>query len=408
MLNRYFCGYSLIFCLILGLNIYVSSEVATVVALSFVIYAMASSGVGIDRSAAKVIYPFILLEAVGLCLSFGNSFDYITKDAWYNAKIVLYIQLGYIIGCCVKNINSIFLGVIGYSVVIVSVYLYNLLLMGGLSDYSSAYDAGRIEIMVAMSLPLLICRDLGLKGAVKNFIAVLLFIGIVFSYSRTLIGCTLVLVFALVGAFSSWSKVIKLVAGAIVFALVVVLVRQMIFFDAVSVESEGFLGKVFNSFSEVAFVDQSDYESIMKNWRGFEAFNANEKFWSNSLFSQFFGNGFGSTVDLGIDIEFEDRVNMRYISHLHNGYYYVVLKFGLFGLLVYLLAISNIIKEFSFDGLISECVFLKNFAIGLALVFIYTTLVITGVYNKSSLDPYVIVLGVMFGWRVRFMDLIHA
>lgn len=408
MERKMFCGYSAIFFIVIGLNVYVSSELASVAALAFVLYAMSSTGFGVDRSAAKIIYPFLLLEFIGICLSFGNSADYVFKDAWYNAKIILYIQFGYILGCCIRSINAVFLTLVLHSAAIVCTYLYNLFIAGGFSDYNSAYEAGRIEILVALGLSLLIYRDLGFNKMARYFLILLLTTGIIFSYSRTLIGCALILMVALLGIFSSWDKVVRLVGGLLIVTMLLILVRQIVMFDGVAIEGDGFIGKVVNSFSEVAFVDQSDYESIMKNWRGFEAFNANEKFLSNSLFAQMFGNGFGATVDLGMDIEFEDRANMRYIPHLHNGYYYVVLKFGLCGLFAYLLFIKNIVKEFSLVDFDLECIFIKNLAYGIALVILYTTLVITGVYNKSLLDPYVILLGVMFGWRVRFKGWMDA
>ena len=83
---------------------------------------------------------------------------------------------------------------------------------------------------------------------------------------------------------------------------------------------------------------------------------------------------------------------MKYISRLHNGYVFVLYKTGIFGLLLLLLfLIALYLNVYRFDTNLSNQLFVNRLISSIGLFYLFTTLIISGIYIPR--DAIIFVLG---------------
>jgi hypothetical protein len=136
-------------------------------------------------------------------------------------------------------------------------------------------------------------------------------------------------------------------------------------------------------------LNTKNHAYLWDHWRAYEAKIAITQINSNS--NWFIGKGLGSLVDLKFVAPLGD--GMRYIPTLHNGYVTILYKSGLVGLLFYLCILLSLylfcyIKHVSIKSTIAN-----NLISGLAIHFLFTTLIVTGMFN--IMEPYTFILGML-------------
>src|SRR5690606_25260152 len=104
------------------------------------------------------------------------------------------------------------------------------------------------------------------------------------------------------------------------------------------------------------------------------------------------GKGFGALVDLQFYAPVGGEKGLRYIPHTHNGYIYVFFKTGTIGLILYLFVLFNLYKQVYIKPKSNNHIILLRLISGLALYFIFTSLIITGIYNLQ--DVSILLLGI--------------
>lgn len=135
-------------------------------------------------------------------------------------------------------------------------------------------------------------------------------------------------------------------------------------------------------------IDRDNHKDLWDHWRGYEAKRAFALMEDNPS-SFIYGCGYGSLVNLKFWAPLSnDAKGMKYISELHNGYAFILYKTGIAGILIYLTFLFLLYKRI-YDYRDSSTVFIS--AIG--LVFLFTTLTITGIYNTK--DVIIFILGAM-------------
>ena len=109
------------------------------------------------------------------------------------------------------------------------------------------------------------------------------------------------------------------------------------------------LEKVLNSFSEVdASQSISSVGEAMNNWRAYEIQAAQAQWESSGVFTQIFGSGFGKGVEIQyIPYSWAGVVENNEIPLLHNGFYTMLIKVGVLGLVALLwLFVGNYLKGY--------------------------------------------------------------
>lgn len=321
------------------------------------------------------------------------------KDVWYLLKSVICILCGYLIVVRVRN-PKILIGYFIWSCFFICiVYLFRFFTVSDEVAMDAAYSAGLFPSFCCVGLALAI-KGRGVYGfessrLVRYMVIAVMVTALVFSFSRTLQGVFVIFLFALFGFFDSLKRLaicvglLALLGGVLSYAL-----------PEYNANDPGFLGKIKNSFTEVSFVQSYSDQEIATNWRGFEASKAQNQFESVSTLEKVFGQGLGATVDLGFYVYMGEGLTYRYLPILHNGYYHILTKYGVLGLLLYALFVMNLVSARSFFILgvpdIQDSTVARRLIIGLGVTLVFTTLTITGALNKVALDGLLFLMGAVY------------
>jgi hypothetical protein len=149
------------------------------------------------------------------------------------------------------------------------------------------------------------------------------------------------------------------------------------------------------SFTEISSNnDWSNTTNIVYNWRGFEINCAKIIFLMGNITEKIVGYGFGKGIYVGEYAYLVMPGSDGSIPVLHNGYYTMLIKNGIVGVILYLL--------FYFVNIKTAIVSIKNklniyesrVSIGILLSLMVTTYFVTGIVSKYS-D---VVMCILFGY----------
>lgn len=353
-------------------------------------------GASIDKSASYVLSPVIGMVLLGIMFSLNNERYDAFKDIWYAGKVIVCFLLGSHIAKKITDLNLFFNVFVWMSLLFALTYWVRFFTVADEITIDLISGSGGLPVISAIAVPLLIFRNRGFvfKGIpfFKLLIVATVMAAFALSFSRTSIGCLFLLICAGAGLFNNMKKF----SGYLLLVVVLVLVIAP-FLPVYDAHEKTFLGKVQNSFSEISFTDDSDMSKAIANWRGFEAGCAYLEFINTSLPQKIFGRGWGATVDLGQEVQMSEDMSYQYLPILHNGYMHILTKYGVLGVLLYFVFLWRVTigsrkylinnNNLTYAWLIS----------GLGLVLAYTSLVITGIFNKGGLDATLVLLGLFFG-----------
>lgn len=152
-----------------------------------------------------------------------------------------------------------------------------------------------------------------------------------------------------------------------------------------------FVNKFSQSFTEISSkVSEWNEISINNNWRGYEVYRTKLLFNESNTYELLFGFGFGKRVDLNIEIYLGSE-KFTNIPVLHNGYYYIVLKCGVVGLILYIIFLLYIMFS-KYKYVINDNFDYKLLStIGISVIL--TTYVVTGIYNRGSIFIFCLIIG---------------
>jgi len=135
-------------------------------------------------------------------------------------------------------------------------------------------------------------------------------------------------------------------------------------------------------------------EDIQNQWRGYEAYQGIVKFESGNSLQKMFGYGFGTLVDLHLTIKLANA-DYEQIPVLHNGYVFLLVKSGIFGLLLYLLFLYKLgflkINYTYAEDL--ELFYFYQLLSALSIVSLFYTFANTGLFN-----PFNATVPIIFGF----------
>ena len=392
---RYSFLYSCLLSTIFIISYYCSHELATILYFG-IIFLILLLNKKIDLKIIKHITPLLILFFMGLCIGilkgkFGV--EYFFKDMYYLLKPIICILCGYYLMCSIKNYNTLILTTLYTSTLLSSIRLFQLFFAylsdsigSELYNFRIFYGSGSILIVVGISLVHLLYKH-KIKLLSNKYLFLLFvinFSAIMISFSRTYMVCMFIS-FIVIGEYY---KVLKL-KNIIYLIYLLLLAVAFLLVNTYLFESTIFQEKIAKTFDELLVNRYNDIVTINTLWRGYESFIGVQDFLSSSFFNKIFGNGYGHEIDLKLNMPLGDS-QYRFISYTHNGYVYVLIKHGLLGICLYLYWFYSIMKK-SFLVINSNVNIdlLKSLSIQLIIV----TFVITGIFNKDILLPYLLLLG---------------
>jgi hypothetical protein len=127
----------------------------------------------------------------------------------------------------------------------------------------------------------------------------------------------------------------------LIMRLSLILILILFFLISLSADSESytFAGKMMRSFQEII---PNENQNMHANWRAVESAVALNAFLNGSFFEIVFGKGLGYRLSLGFDMTLAN-IDFDSIPILHNGYLYILLKYGVFGLVLWYKFLSSLV-----------------------------------------------------------------
>lgn len=337
--------------------------------------------------------PVFLIFLCGILYIYNNNSYEIFKDAFYLWKLPMCALLGLIIGRGFNH-DRLMSFYINCCFVFGILFLTRYALVGAddTDEFARIHDSGGAPLFTCLALGLLIRTSADKRPSLRipvNFLVVItvLLVMTALSMSRTYIVCTAI------GVFVFADLKYKIVALALGGALALALILQLA--STIDPQQSYFLFKFVNSFQEIAFVGGYDKSDVITNWRGFEATMAWDQFLSVSLGQQLFGQGLGANVNLGDVYYLNPDAIFSEVPILHNGYFHILTKYGVIGIVMYFLFLYNLFGPALFsrgrEGLLR-----RKTTFSFVIIVIFTTGVVTGLFNKSLLDSlFVFVVAVV-------------
>jgi hypothetical protein len=391
--------------LVLILPCFVPAEI-----LSVLLLLLSFLWLGFFRRGIKRLFflvsPLLLLIAIGFIGAYKHPAYDVLRDVWYVGKAIPAIALGYLLIENIETFGSICRVIINAAVAASLIHLGELFFhFGSGMSFFEMRNKEEIRgfIMTVIGLAILVTFRREKMNLAKDLIfyyvaTFLCAFSLIASLSRTLIISFITMIIVLRG----WHKLsTKNMARALSLGVVALAALSIGLAYSGANNQKSIATKFANSYDELEIQDYESQQDISLHWRGFETYRALQEYMSGDILEKIFGKGLGATIDLGL-FKNLGGIKMRYIPVLHNGYMYVLVKFGVVGIIIYFYFLLKIIliKHRSRYSGIQDTSDTERFISGLGWVFLFTTLVIAGVFNKSTLTSALILVGGL----VSFMD----
>lgn len=397
--------YASIFVIVISLQLYLPSFRANVfiqiaaLGLFFLFEKMSFS-----NNFLKTIAPVILLIFVGLLgiqIQNYHAID-IIKDIFHFVKPLLGISIGYFFYKKINNVKEFIRTIVLIGFVSAIIHFCIILFFSRIGTLSDLREFGKDNYLELFALFFLGYykkfqkESLFLRKANYNIILYSLLVSNILYFSRTMIVVAILLWISIHGYTKITKASIKIVGMLAVLVLCFYVYLFSVKIDRDKSEMSSFLYKIKIAPSEIfkTKVDRENHKDLWDHWRGYEAKRAFTLMQKNPS-SFIYGCGYGSLVNLRFWAPLSnDSKGMKYISELHNGYAFVLYKTGIIGICIYLtflyLLYYRIYDYQDFGTVVIS-------AIG--LIFLFTTLTITGIYNTK--DVIVFILGAMLFFQKK-------
>lgn len=390
--------------IILGcLQPFVTTEMMSLLGIAYFIYLLIHSKGKIKVGNSKLLVIIAIIFLIGVLMGIRNigTRNYI-RDIYYFANPVIFILIGLNLSNTKQDFNkllktivyiSLFLSLYGvFSVCISSIrgnFLFNF------RTYFEYAIWGNV-----ISIGILLAQDgVSNEGIYKkkNILLMFFIFTVILGMSRTVwIESVIVIVMLLFSDKQKFKVLLKTIFISIFVLFMLILIIRFIPQENVN----KIKNKISNSFTEVSSKNTWDANEVQQNWRGYEIYNAKNQFGNYNVINQIFGSGFGTGIYVG---NYTSLVHQsgEYIYVIHNGFYNILIKDGIVGVILYNL--------FFIELCIISCKIYKNtkskedlliFSISICL-YIYTYLV-KGIFADFLQINALILIG---GWmRYRRKD----
>lgn len=340
----------------------------------------------------KVTAPFLLIAVIGLWGILEHQYYDVFKDVWYVLNPVVMVFFGFLLASRFKSTETFFSAIIIAGFIISIFHISKFLLDPSLITLSATEirriaGNGSTVTLIALALILINMRyksQLLFQNKFCNlFIAMVIVLSIILSFSRTTYLSIVVIIFLVLG----WEffKKGRNFAVIVVFASVSLLLI-LYFMPEVSIRGTGFFEKLVYSLNELRPGDYTSVYQINNNWRGFESYQAYQQFLNGSWLEVLFGQGFGQNVDLQLYMKLGDDY-VRFVSVLHNGYLFALIKTGVVGLFLYLTFLILFLRQVLFKArMIDLDPILSILATFIVVKVLVDTYIVSGLYNKGSFE----------------------
>lgn len=355
-----------------------------------------------SKTLLKTIAPLLLILFIASLSSFFYPTEFYAslKDFFYLLKPILFIVLGYLLLSKIRDKSFLYKIIIYAGVCFALLHLYEVFyyLNAHPFNISNIRRAGGRDNSIELFALLLLLTNrkkehFSIRIHLFWILNILLFVSFICYFSRTMV----VVFFLLLLAIKGYTKLNK---NTVIYMSVFISVIALFYAYLYSVDLqrggkglEGFFYKMKIAPTEIFGTDINveNKAELWDHWRAYEAIKAFEQLSDEPyMLGWAFGKGLGSLVNLGFVAPLSNP-DTQFIPILHNGYAYIIFKTGLLGCIFYLFFLSNLYLTCYTENHNAKIRFINNTISGIAIYFAFTTLIITGIYNKN--DIVMVILG---------------
>lgn len=370
----------------------------------------------ISTNELMLLLPLVLILLIGIISSlFHNGLSdhgkayLLGKDIWYYMKPLAFLLAGFFLFRMDVGKKEFFHLVL-YITLLISVHhiIKVIVFVAGADPASLVLDRLRYKtgpgnlleaFSLAYSIVLLRKSEVRQNLAFPIWMFILIFsVSIILSFSRTIVLAFLVSLLAMQNFFSLRVRIF--VRTVIIISILIIAADLTLHYLHKVSDKDSVLyaltGKYLNSINEITYEKSNPTNrEINENWRGLETKITKAEIRKGTFLEKVFGFGFGKTVF----VEYKGLLGIDdpNIPKFHNGFIELLLKTGYLGLFFYLLFffVAFWIADYNYPSSESE----KLLKAILVTSFV-CTLVITGLYNKSALDPSCLIAGYLLGFSL--------
>lgn len=401
--------YTYLFVIVLFLQLYLPSFRLNIFIQVFVffIYLLLEKPVFSVRFI-KFIFPLITLMLVGFIGTMIHKFSLVDvlKDIFHFLKPIIGLSIGFLFFTKIGDFKRFIKIIVIAGFISAIIHFIVLLLTGGFStgSLSGIREFSKDNFLELFALFFLIyykkfCQDQLFKF--KSNHQIILFIILasnILYFSRTMMVVAAILFFSMHGYTYITKKSIKYIALAILGIAVFYTYLYSVKIERNKPGLEAFLYKIKIAPSELfkTKIDRDNHKELWDHWRGYESKRALDLM-ADYPSSYIFGTGHGSLVNLKFKAPLAANDGMRYISELHNGYTYVLYKTGFIGLFILLFFLFGLYRKIYKYHRKND--FGLNYISAIGVIYLFTTLTITGVYNGR--DVIIFILGALLCFHFK-------
>lgn len=397
--------YAFLFAIIIFAQLYVESFRFNIVIqiLALCIYFFLEKPI-LPKSLLKTLLPFVIIFVIGFIGFFFHEYLVfnLIKDIFHFLKPILGLSIGYLFFSKINNFPEFVKTIVFVGLFSAVLHLLVLIISGNLFSgsiptirmYSKDNFLELFAIFFLFFYKKFEGNSLFEKKITQRLILIILLISCVLYFSRTMIIVSAILFASIKGYTLLTIKAIQRISVFIGAVIVLYIYLYSIKIDRNAEGLENFLFKIKNAPEElfVTKIDRTNHKDLWDHWRGYEVKCAFDLMQTQPT-SYIIGTGHGSLVNLRFKAPLtggqRENDGLKFISELHNGYVYIFYKTGIIGLtiaLAFLFFIYNFINKH-----VVKKRFIAVFISAIGLIFLFTTLTITGIYN--SRDIIIFILG---------------
>lgn len=352
----------------------------------------------ITKLFLKVITILLLLVSLGFVGSLINHYELkdIVKDIIFFTKPLIALSLAYLIAYLINDKNYFIRLIIYLGVICAIIHLFIVIFLVEHSSVHSIRDYTKDNFIELFSLFFLFTySNIFNKSFTQNkkiyiLLVALISISCFFYFSRMMMIIAGILTLSYFG-FTKFNKLNIAILSSIILSIFgFYALLHTININRNGEGFEAFLYKIKIAPQEVykKKIKVEDHKDIWDHWRGYEA-QRSFALMKNNPSSYVIGNGFGSLINLKMYAPLTaDKKGIKYISHTHNGYTFIFYKLGTIGLLIYFYLLFKLYLIGQNKNNI-----IANFIAAIAIIYLLTSLTITGLYNTS--ENIIYILGVL-------------
>lgn len=396
--------YTILFVIVIFLQLYLPSFKANlfiqigVVALYFFIEKVTVSIFFLIKTIPVIV--LLILGFVGTLIHNYLIYD-ILKDIFHFLKPLLGLFIGYLFYKKIDNLSYFIKTIVLCGFFSAMIHFIILLVTGDL--FSGSVERirtfGKDNFLELFALFFLVYHKNFYKDPIfrtnlkRKIVLVFLVASNILYLSRTMIVVATILFLSIKGYTVLTKKTLRFMSA---FSLVLVLFYVFLF--SVKIERdkpgiENFFYKLKIAPAELfqTKIDRDNHADLWDHWRGYEVKRALALMKDNPS-SFLFGTGHGSLVNLKFYAPLTgEEKGIKYISELHNGYMYLFYKTGIMGIVILLTFLTILYRTIYFKE--KDTFFSTIFISAIGLIYFFTTLTITGIYNGR--DIIIFILGAL-------------